>query len=80
MNTPWDISSAISLYNIDRWGSGYFTINERGHITVLPTQDPNTPIDLTELLAEAQQRGLTFPMVVRFQDLLRHTQDLFSFK
>jgi arginine decarboxylase len=72
MNTPWDISAAISLYNIDRWGSGYFTINERGHITVLPTQDPNTPIDLTELLAEAQQRGLTFPMVVRFQDLLRH--------
>ncbi len=72
MNTSWDISSAISLYNIDRWGSGYFTINERGHITVLPTQDPNTPIDLTELLAEAQQRGLTFPMVVRFQDLLRH--------
>lgn len=72
MNTPWDISSAISLYNIDRWGSGYFTINERGHITVLPTQDPSTPIDLTELLAEAQQRGLTFPMVVRFQDLLRH--------
>lgn len=72
MNTPWDISSAISLYNIDRWGSGYFTINERGHITVLPTQDPGTPIDLTELLAEAQQRGLTFPMVVRFQDLLRH--------
>jgi arginine decarboxylase len=72
MNTPWDISAAIALYNIDRWGSGYFTINERGHITVLPTQDPNTPIDLTELLAEAQQRGLTFPMVVRFQDLLRH--------
>jgi arginine decarboxylase len=72
MNTPWDISAAIALYNIDRWGSGYFTINERGHITVLPTQDSNTPIDLTELLAEAQQRGLTFPMVVRFQDLLRH--------
>ena len=72
MKTPWDISAAISLYNIDRWGSGYFTINERGHITVLPTQDPTTPIDLTELLEEAQQRGLTFPMVVRFQDLLRH--------
>ncbi len=72
MNTPWDISSAISLYNIDRWGSGYFTINSKGHITVLPTQDASTPIDLTELLDEAQQRGLTFPMVVRFQDLLRH--------
>ncbi len=72
MNTPWDISSAISLYNIDRWGSGYFTVNEKGHISVQPTQNPATPIDLRELVDEAQQRGLTFPMVVRFQDLLRH--------
>ncbi len=72
MNTSWDIPSAISLYNIDRWGSGYFTVNDKGHITALPTQNPATPIDLTELLEEAQQRGLTFPMVVRFQDLLRH--------
>jgi arginine decarboxylase len=72
MNTPWDINSAISLYNIDRWGSGYFTINPKGHISVLPTQDPNTPIDLTELVEEAKQRGLNFPMVLRFQDLLRH--------
>jgi len=72
MNTPWDINSAISLYNIDRWGSGYFTINPKGHISVLPTLNPNTPIDLTELVEEAKQRGLNFPMVLRFQDLLRH--------
>ncbi len=72
MNTPWDIPSAIALYNIDRWGAGYFTINDKGHISVLPTQDPATPIDLVELLDEARERGLTFPMVVRFQDLLRH--------
>ncbi len=72
MNTPWDINSAISLYNIDRWGSGYFTINPKGHISVHPTLNPNTPIDLTELVEEAKQRGLNFPMVLRFQDLLRH--------
>jgi arginine decarboxylase len=72
MNTPWDINSAISLYNIDRWGSGYFTINPKGHISVLPTLNPSTPIDLTELVEEAKQRGLNFPMVLRFQDLLRH--------
>ena len=72
MNTPWDVQSAIALYNIDRWGAGYFTINEKGHISVLPTQDPGTPIDLVEILEEARERGLTFPMVVRFQDLLRH--------
>ncbi|MEK0447444.1 MAG: Biosynthetic arginine decarboxylase, partial [Verrucomicrobiota bacterium] len=72
MTTSWDISSATSLYNIDRWGAGYFTINDKGHISILPTQNPETPIDLVELLEEAKERGLTFPMVVRFQDLLRH--------
>jgi arginine decarboxylase len=72
MNQPWDIPAAISLYNTDRWGMGYFTINDRGNISVLPTQDPKTPIDIMELIAEAKERGLTFPMVLRFQDLLRH--------
>jgi len=72
MTEAWDIQSAISLYNIDRWGTGYFGINEKGNIQILPTQDEKTPIDIMELIAEAQERGLTFPMVLRFQDLLRH--------
>jgi arginine decarboxylase len=72
MTPEWDIQSAISLYNIDRWGSGYFTINERGNISILPTQNPATPIDITDAMAEAKDRGLTFPLVIRFQDLLRH--------
>lgn len=72
MKQPWDIPAAISLYNVDRWGTGYFTINSRGNVSVLPTQDPKTPIDVMELVAAAQERGLTFPMVLRFQDLLRH--------
>ncbi|MGV3533433.1 MAG: biosynthetic arginine decarboxylase [Chthoniobacteraceae bacterium] len=72
MKQPWDIPAAISLYNVDRWGTGYFTINDKGNVSVLPTQDPKTPIDVMELVAGAQERGLTFPMVLRFQDLLRH--------
>ncbi len=73
MQQPWDIPSAISLYNIDRWGLGYFTINEQGNIQVRPTQNAATPIDIMELIAEARSEyGLGFPMVLRFQDLLRH--------
>ncbi len=78
MNQPWDIPAAISLYNIDRWGTGYFTINERGNISVLPTQSPKTPIDIMELIDEAKIRGLTFPLVLRFQDLLRHRVEKIS--
>ena len=74
MTESWDIQSAISLYNIDRWGTGYFSINQKGNVQILPTQNEATPIDIMELIAEARngKRGLTFPMVLRFQDLLRH--------
>jgi arginine decarboxylase-like protein len=32
MQHPWDIPAATSLYNVDRWGLGYFAINERGNV------------------------------------------------
>ena len=40
MSENWDIPSAIALYNIDRWGSGYFTINRFGNIQVMPGNMP----------------------------------------
>lgn len=73
MQEPWDIPAAISLYNTDRWGLGYFSINPKGNIEVRPTQDAKTPIDMMEVIEEARKEyGLGFPMVLRFQDLLRH--------
>lgn len=73
MQQPWDIPAATSLYNIDRWGLGYFSINEKGNIQICPTQNAKTPIDIMELVDEARREyGLGFPMVLRFQDLLRH--------
>ncbi|HEY5891780.1 MAG TPA: biosynthetic arginine decarboxylase [Chthoniobacterales bacterium] len=72
MTESWDIPSAISLYNIDRWGSGYFSINDKGNISVMPSKDNAKAIDLMEVIDDARSRGLTFPLVIRFQDLLRH--------
>ncbi len=72
MTQEWDIQSAISLYNVDRWGTGYFSVNHKGNVEVLPTQKQSTPIDIMEVAEEARQQGLNFPLVIRFQDLLRH--------
>src|SRR6202158_2350873 len=72
MTDTWDIPSAIALYNIDRWGSGYFTITAAGNIQVMPTQAYGQAIDLMDVVNEARDRGMAFPLVVRFQDLLRH--------
>jgi len=72
MSETWDIPSAIALYNIDRWGTGYFTINGAGNVQVMPTQAYGNAIDLMEVVTEARKQGMAFPLVVRFQDLLRH--------
>jgi len=38
----------------------------------MPTQQESLSIDLVEVVQEARDRGMSFPLVVRFQDLLRH--------
>jgi arginine decarboxylase len=72
MKTDWDVESAIATYNVDGWGSGYFTINQNGNVEVRPLQEKGGSIDILEVVNEARSRGLGFPLVIRFQDLLRH--------
>ncbi len=68
----WDVSSALALYNVDRWGAPYFSINQRGHVVVRPDGQAGREVDMMDLVGEARQRGLSFPLTLRFQDLLRH--------
>jgi arginine decarboxylase len=69
---PWDIDAARSLYNIQRWGAKYFDINEAGHVVAKPLQDAGATVDVTDVIEEAKGRGLKFPLLIRFQDILRH--------
>jgi arginine decarboxylase len=70
--STWDIQSARNLYNIQRWGSKYFDINDAGHVVATPLQEAGTAVDITDVIEEAKGRGLKFPLLIRFQDILRH--------
>ncbi len=72
MKTEWDVDAAIATYNVDGWGTGYFTVNAAGNVEARPLQENGGAIDLLEVVNEARARGLAFPLVIRFQDLLRH--------
>ena len=72
MKNDWDVEAAISTYNVDGWGTGYFSINAAGNAEVRPLQEKGGAIDILDVVNEARQRGLGFPLVLRFQDLLRH--------
>jgi arginine decarboxylase len=72
MKNEWDVDAAISTYNVDGWGTGYFTVNSAGNAEVRPLKEKGGAIDILDVVKEAQNRGLGFPLVIRFQDLLRH--------
>ena len=71
-DAPWNIDSARNLYNITRWGAKYFDINDAGHVVAKPLQDAGASVDITDVIEEAKGRGLKFPLLIRFQDILRH--------
>jgi arginine decarboxylase len=72
MKNEWDVDAAISTYNVDGWGSGYFNVNAAGNAEVRPLKEKGGAIDILDVVNEARNRGLGFPLVIRFQDLLRH--------
>src|SRR5580704_15214019 len=67
----WDIQAARALYNIQRWGARYFDINEAGHVVAMPLRENGAVVDITDVIEEARGRGLKFPVLIRFQDILR---------
>ncbi len=60
------------IYAIDRWGEGYFGINALGHLCARPDPGDPTEIDLSLLAARIQAEGFSLPVLVRFNDILRH--------
>jgi arginine 2-monooxygenase len=65
----WRIDDSAELYNINGWGLKYFTINDKGHVTVTP-REGSAGVDLKELMDELQVRDVTSPVLVRFPDIL----------
>jgi arginine decarboxylase len=69
---PWTVDDSSSLYMIDRWGTGYFDVNPAGDLTVAPLQESGIAVPIIAVLREAQALNLNAPLLIRFQDLLRH--------
>ena len=68
----WTSADARELYEIARWGKGYFGIGDNGQVNVYPTKDVNRSIDLKQLVDDLQLRGISLPTLIRFSDVLQH--------
>ncbi len=68
----WSISDSLKLYNIENWGDQYFSINPSGNMTVHPRKGEGTGVDLMSVVEEIRAKGLEMPVLIRFQDIIRH--------
>lgn len=66
----WSVAHSRDLYDIDRWGKGYFSISGEGNVLVHPTRDPQRSIDLKKLVDTLVLRGIDPPILVRFLEIL----------
>lgn len=68
----WGVSDSLKLFNIEGWGDQYFSINPAGDMTVHPRRGEGPGIDLLSVIEEVRSQGLGLPVLIRFQDIIRH--------
>ncbi|MCA9025969.1 MAG: biosynthetic arginine decarboxylase [Planctomycetaceae bacterium] len=78
----WSIADASELYEVERWGKGFFSICEEGNLLVHPDRNPARSIDMEKLVNRLKLRGLELPVLLRFdgilEDRLREIHQAFS--
>ena len=66
----WRIEDSEELYNINGWGNGYFSINDKGNVQVTPTKQEELSVDLNDLMRELYLRDVVAPVLIRFPEIL----------
>jgi len=67
----WTVQDATDLYRISSWGDPFFFANANGHMAVRALDEAGTTIDVVDVVNELRRRGVQFPVLLRFQDVLR---------
>jgi arginine decarboxylase len=67
----WKVDDSLDLYGIENWGNGYFSVNDKGNIIVIPNKDRSHCIDAMDLMEEIEKsKDLEFPVLLRFPQIL----------
>lgn len=67
----WSTVDAAEMYEVPRWGNGYFSVGPAGHVLVHPDRNPSKAVDLKELVERLRMRGLDVPVLLRFNGIIR---------
>ncbi len=75
----WSIAKSDEHYRVGSWGTGYFAINEKGHLVVRPNPvraengngQAHPESDLYDLVCALKQRGSELPILFRFDGIIQ---------
>jgi arginine decarboxylase len=71
-HTPvWSAADAQALYAMDAWSNGFFGVNEAGNVAARPIPGRDIAIDITRVIEAAKAEGVSLPLLIRFQDVLK---------
>ena len=63
----WKAEDSLELYGIENWGNGYFSVNDKGNIIIMPNKDRAQSMDIMDLIEEIEKsKDLEFPVLLRF--------------
>ncbi|MEK7357417.1 MAG: biosynthetic arginine decarboxylase, partial [Bdellovibrionota bacterium] len=74
----WSIEKSRELYKVGAWGSNFFDINSSGNIVVTPSGPTGAQVDLLELSKDLNERGIQYPMLIRFPDITKTRIELLA--
>ncbi len=69
--SSWSAAQSEDLYGFKRWGANHFSVDPAGFVQVQPLADGRN-VRVMDVVDEAVGMGLKAPLVIRFQDKLRH--------
>lgn len=74
----WTVANSIDLYHIESWATGYFRVNEAGHVEVTPEGPDGPALDLHTLAHQLVDRGIGLPLLLRFPGILESRVEALS--
>ncbi len=67
----FSVEEASRLYRVGDWSAGYVSVGANGHLLIHPTRERDRAIDLHEVVEGLRQRGISPPVLLRFEDVVR---------
>lgn len=71
LDNQWSVQDAADMYNLERWGVGYFDIDDEGFVVAVPQEDGSKNVRLHELVEHFQLKGAAPPLLIRFPGIIR---------